>query len=92
MSSRSTLLKEVASSEFTGLAVGVGGRGAAHLAPEGEAAVDAVAAGIAGDDEHAPFRLRAAGYRGMRQRAALGPRPEVSAWDRPLCWRHPPGR
>src|SRR5690242_21810069 len=43
--------------ELLGLAIGGGHRGAA-LGAGLEATVDAVAVGIAGDNEHAPFRLR----------------------------------
>src|ERR1019366_7642006 len=46
--------------ELVRLAIGVGRRRAAFVA-RCEAAVDAIAVAVIGDDEHAPFRLRGAG-------------------------------
>ena len=60
ISSLSTLRNDDACGELARLAIGGRGGGAAGRAG-GEAAVDAVAVGIVGDDEDALFRLRGGG-------------------------------
>ena len=76
--------------ELVRLAVGIGG-GAAAVVAGREAAVDAVAVRVVGDDEHPPLALRRVGGAGQEGRAEEagqdGPHDDRPELSRGAGWR-----